>query len=160
MATQSNAGTESTKRELLITRTFDAPRELVFKAWTDPQHLIRWWGPRGYTTPLCEMDLRPGGAYRFRMRSSEGNEVLWHGMVREIVAPERIVWTCRIDHADGTPISSETTLTITLKDEQGKTHLTLHQGIFDSDENCAAHQSGWSDALDRMAEHFAATQSK
>ena len=151
-----HAGTESTKRELDY--ALDA---LVnwSSAWTDLNIRSDGGGAR-YTTPLCEMDLRPGGAYRFRMRSSEGNEVLWHGMVREIVAPERVVWTCRIDHADGTPISSETTLTVTLKDEQGKTHLTLHQGIFDSDENCAAHQSGWSDALDRMAEHFAATQSK
>ena len=145
----------SNVRELRITRTFDAPRELVFKAWTDPQHLANWWGPRGYATPKCEMDARPGGSYQFLMRAADGREVVWSGVCREFVAPERLVLTCTIRNTDGSLISAETILTLTLEDQQGRTRLTLHQGVFDSEANAAAHKSGWSDALDRIGEHLA-----
>ena len=62
------------ERTLVITRVFDAPRPLVFKAWTQPEHIVRWWGPKGFTLTACEMDFRPGGAFRFSMRSPEGTE--------------------------------------------------------------------------------------
>src|ERR1700676_3113016 len=100
MALENNAAI-SGDRELTITRVFDAPRELCFKAWTDPKHLANWWGPRGFTLPEHTMDFRLGGAYRFRMRPPEGRDVLWYGVYREIVPPERLVWTCSIDDADG-----------------------------------------------------------
>src|SRR5439155_22849577 len=115
---------------------------LVFKAWTDPQHLARWWGPKGYTAPQCEMDFRPGGAYRILMRAAEGREVWWQGVCREIVEPERLVLTCTIHEANGGLVSSETVMTVTCEDEGGKTRLTLNQQIFDSVENRDAHQSG------------------
>jgi uncharacterized protein YndB with AHSA1/START domain len=150
--------TQSPQRELVISRIFDAPRALVFKAWTEPQHLIRWWGPVGYSTPVCEMDPHPGTGYRFRMRSPEGIEIQWYGVCRELVEPERIVWTCTIEGADGTRISSETLLTVTLEDHQGRTKLTLHQATFDSIVNQEAHQNGWNSALERLAEHLRAIQ--
>ena len=142
-------------RELTITRVFDAPRELVFKAWTRPEHLANWWGPRGFTLPEHTMDFRPGGAYRFRMRPPEGGDVFWYGVYREIVPPERLVWTCSIDDADGKPISSETVLTVTFEEHNDKTKLTLRQAVFDSVANRDSHNGGWSDALDRLAMHVA-----
>lgn len=155
MSNQLKEATPSATRELRITRIFDAPRELVFKAWTDPQHLINWWGPRGSFTPKCEMDARPGGSYQFLMRASSGREVIWSGVCREFIAPEKLVLTCSVRNLDGTVISAETVLTLTLEDQQGKTRLTLHQGVFDSEQNREAHSRGWSDALDRIGEYLA-----
>ena len=155
MATPGNASTAAEDRVLVMTRIFDAPRSLVFKVWTEPQHLVRWWGPRGYTTPVCEMDVRPGGTYRLLMRSAEGQEVWWHGVFREIVEPERLVWTSSIDRTDGTRVSGETVLTVTLEEQGQKTKLTLHQAVFDSIDNCNAHREGWTQAFERIAEHLA-----
>ncbi|HKN01161.1 MAG TPA: SRPBCC domain-containing protein [Candidatus Binataceae bacterium] len=155
MAATTNVVMEPAERVLVITRVFDAPRSLVFKAWTQPDHLMRWWGPRGYTTTVSEMDLRPGGAYRFRMRSGESIDRYWHGVVREIVEPERIVWTCMVDDADGKPFSAETVLTVTFEEHEGKTKLTLHQAVFGTVEIRAAHSHGWGDAMDRLAEYVA-----
>ncbi len=152
---ETRTPTASNVRELVIERTFDAPRTLVFKAWTEPQHLIRWWGPRGFTTPICEMDASRGGAYRFRMRSPDGSELWWRGVCQEIVEPTRLVWTCILHDAEGNLVSAETTLTITLDEiADGKTRLTLHQAIFDSDANVQSHRSGWSDSLSRLAEYL------
>src|SRR5688572_22943410 len=80
-------------KELVLTRVFDAPRELVFQAWTEPEHLKRWWGPNGFTLPYCTVDLRPGGAIHFCMRSPDGFEIWSKGIYREIVPPERFVST-------------------------------------------------------------------
>ena len=155
MATPDNAVTAPEDRVLVMTRIFDAPRSLVFQLWTEPQHLVRWWGPRGYTAPLCEMDVRPGGAYRLLMRSADGREVWWHGVFREIVEPERLVWTCSVDRADGTRISGETVLTVTFDEQGQKTKLILHQAVFDSVDNCNAHREGWTQALERIEERLA-----
>jgi uncharacterized protein YndB with AHSA1/START domain len=155
MTTPEYAATAPEDRVLAMTRIFDAPRSLVFQLWTEPQHLVRWWGPRGYTAPICEMDVRPGGAYRLLMRSAEGQEVWWHGVYREIVKPERLVWTCSIDRSDGTRISGETVLTVTLEEQGQKTKLTLQQAVFDSINNCNAHREGWTQAFERIAERLA-----
>jgi uncharacterized protein YndB with AHSA1/START domain len=156
VSNQHNEATQaaSKPRELLITRVFDAPRTLVFQAWIKPEHLAHWWGPRGYSLPSCEMDARAGGAYRFRMHASDGRDVTWQGICREIVEPERLVWTCTILNPDGSVVSSETILTVTLEDLGAKTRLTLHQAVFDSDANAAAHRSGWTEALERMAAYL------
>src|SRR2546430_477281 len=76
-----------------MTREFKAPRRLVFDAWTRPELLARWFGPRGWTVPVCEIDLRPGGAYRYVMRGPAGEEMIMRGVYREIVPPERLVCT-------------------------------------------------------------------
>ena len=80
-ASQNNKG-----KELTITRIFDAPRELVWKAWTEPGRMMRWWGPKGFTSPVCKIDLRVGGEYLNAMRSPEGQEFWSKGVYREIVA--------------------------------------------------------------------------
>lgn len=155
MDARSNAVTESTERELVITRVFDAPRRLVCKAWTEPEHLMRWWGPKGFTLPSCKMDLRPGGTYRFHMRSPEGDDHWSQGVYREVVEPERLVLTGAWTDADGKPISSETLLTVTFEEHEGKTKLTLHQASFESVKERDSHQGGWSSSLERLAEYLA-----
>ena len=155
MAAGNRTEVSTVDREVVVTRVFYAPRHLVFRAWTEPEHLVNWWGPRGFTLPECTMDFRPGGAYRFRMRAPDGHDVWWHGVYREIVQPERIVWTCSINDADGTPISPETLLTLTFEEYEDKTKLTLHQAVFESVALRDSHQSGWSDALDRLAAYVA-----
>lgn len=155
MDASTNLITEPAAHTVTITRIFDAPRALVFTAWTEPQHLVRWWGPKGFTTPICEMDVRAGGKYRFRMRSAEGHEVQWHGICREIVRLERIVWTCSLDDSDGNSISGETLLTVTLEDYAGGTKLTLHQATFASVELSESHNHGWNSALERLGEYLA-----
>jgi len=156
MDAASNAATESADRVLTITRTFDAPRELVFKAWTEPERLMRWWGPRGFTMTSCEMDLRPGGAYRFHLRSPEGTEHRTRGVFREIIEPERLVMTRAWVDAEGKP-GHETLLTLSFADQGGKTKLTLHQAIFESVTARDLHQGGWSSSLDCLAEYLATT---
>jgi uncharacterized protein YndB with AHSA1/START domain len=156
MDAASNAATESADRVLTITRTFDAPRELVFKAWTEPERLMRWWGPRGFTMTSCEMDLRPGGAYRFHLRSPEGTEHRTRGVFREIIEPERLVMTRAWVDAEGKP-GHETLLTLSFADQGGKTKLTLHQAIFESVTARDLHQGGWSSSLDCLAEYLAMT---
>jgi uncharacterized protein YndB with AHSA1/START domain len=89
------------------------------------------------------------------MRSAEGQEVWWHGVFREIVEPERLVWTCSIDRTDGTRVSGETVLTVTLEEQGLKTKLTLHQVVFDSIDNCIAHREGWTQAFERIEERLA-----
>ena len=150
MAARSSAGAESAKRELVIERVFDAPRSLVFEAWTKPEHLMRWFAPKGFTVPACEMDFRVGGTYRLCMRSPEGRDHWVHGVYREIVAQERIVWTGILE-ADRNEILS----TITFADAGGKTRLTVHQTYsFESDSTRGAPQ-GWAETLDRLAEYVA-----
>ncbi|MFZ0658497.1 MAG: SRPBCC domain-containing protein [Candidatus Binataceae bacterium] len=155
MAAEKRIAAESSETTLVVTRVFNAPRSLVFKAWTEPEHLMRWWGPRGYTTSVSEMDRRPGGAYRFRMQSSEGVVHWWHGVVREIAPPSRIVWTCFVDDSDGKPISGETLLTVTFEDQGARTKLTLHQAVFQTVTARDAHRGGWAGALDRLEEFLA-----
>ena len=154
MAARTSAATKTAERELVITRVFDAPRRLVFKAWTEPERLVRWWGPRGFTTPSCKMDVRPGGAFRFCMRSSEGTNHWLQGVYREIVEPERLVCTWAWEDAEGRP-AHETLLTVTFAEQGAKTKLTLHQAVFESVAARDAHQGGWTSGLDRLAEYLA-----
>jgi len=154
MAARNSAATEPKERELVITRVFDAPRALVFKAWIEPERLVRWWGPRGFTMPSCKMEVRPGGAYRFQMRSPEGTDHWLQGVYREIVEPERLACTWAWLDADGKPVY-ETLLTVTFDEEGDKTKLTLHQAVFESVTARDAHQSGWASALECLAEYLA-----
>ena len=84
---------KSAERVLVIERVFDAPRGLVFKAWTEPRRLAQWWGPKGFTNPVCEIDARPGGTLRIVMRAPDGAEHPMKGVLREVIEPERLVFT-------------------------------------------------------------------
>jgi uncharacterized protein YndB with AHSA1/START domain len=144
---------EATDRHLVVTRIIDAPRALVFKAWTEPEHVARWWGPQGFVTTFCDMDIRPGGKFRFCMRSPEGTNHWKRGIYREIVAPERIVFTFAWEDAAGNP-GHELLTTVTFMDQGAKTKLTLHQAEFETVEACDDHRRGWTSCLERFAEHM------
>src|SRR6202521_2531100 len=99
-STGNRSVADAAERELVITRVFAAPAALLFKVWTDPTHAKKWWGPRDYPVTHLEMDVRPGGSWRGCLRSSESGKELWQGGVfREVVAPERVVFTFAWDEA-------------------------------------------------------------
>ena len=150
----------------VITRVFDAPRELVFRSWTEPERLKRWWGPKGFTTPFCEIDLRPGGVFLYCMRSPEGRDYWGKGVYREIVVPERIVLTSSFADAQGNVVPAthygmspewplETFLTVAFEEEAGKTRVTLHYEGVPPGVDRDGSQQGWSESLERLGEYLA-----
>lgn len=154
MAGEGSAATNQAERELVMTRVFDAPRRLVFKAWTEPERLVHWWGPKGFTLPSCKMDLRPGGAFRFCMRGPDGSDHWLCGAYREIVEPERLAFTWAWEDADGRP-GHETLVTVELVEQGAKTKLTLRHAVFESANARDQHESGWTTCLDRLAGYVA-----
>jgi uncharacterized protein YndB with AHSA1/START domain len=154
-ARSSVAFAEPQERVLVIERIFDAPRELIFKCWTEPEHLAQWIGPKGFGSTILAWDLRQGGKYRIHKRGPDGREHWQQGVFREIVPPERIVRTYCWSDADGRPTRPETLLTLTFADLGGRTRLTLHQAVFESVIARDDHQHGWSSSLDQLAEYIA-----
>ncbi len=158
MAASNDSTAELTARTLVLTRVFDAPRELVFRMWTDPKHLARWWGPKDFTNPVCEADARPGGALRIVMRGPDGNEYPMVGVFREVEAPERLVFTNVAVDGEGNPILDGLT-TVTFAEEGGKTKLTLETRAVALVPYAAAYlngmEAGWTQSLERLAERVA-----
>jgi uncharacterized protein YndB with AHSA1/START domain len=154
MAATTDAAARTAGPELTITRVLDAPRSLVFKVWTQPEHMVRWLGPKGFSAPSCEMDLRPGGAWRACIRSAEGVDHWMAGNYREVVPPERLVFTFAWDNPEGEP-GHQTLVTVTFADQDGKTRLTFHQAVFESVESRDSHHGGWSECFDRLADYLA-----
>ena len=153
MTNQTTAQATS-ELSLAITRIFDAPRSLVFAAWTDPKHMKHWWGPKGYTLPECEMDVRVGGRYRFCMRSPDGVESRNEGIFRDVEKPSRIVMSgCWVD-PDGKPRSPMMVTTIELEERNGGTLLTLTTTGFESIESRESHRGGWASSIERLAEYL------
>jgi uncharacterized protein YndB with AHSA1/START domain len=154
MATPGGIATMA-KRELLIERVFDAPRELVFWAWTDLEHARKWFGPKDHPATHLTMDVRPGGRWRACLRSIETGKQLWVGGVyREIVPPDWLVFTFAWEE-DGER-GLETLVEIILTERDGKTHLAFRQTPFQSDSERDGHRGGWSSAFDRLDELLAA----
>jgi uncharacterized protein YndB with AHSA1/START domain len=144
--------------QVTMTRVFDAPRILVFEAWTDAERMKHWWGPNGFTTTLCELDPRPGGAIRIDMRAPDGTVYQHHGTVREIVPPERAVLAMSVLDSEGNIILEGVT-TVTFTGESEKTKLTLHSRIENATPELAAMhmagmENGWNQALDHLAKHL------
>jgi uncharacterized protein YndB with AHSA1/START domain len=158
MPNKEGAGTKPVERSVAFTRLFDAPRDLVFRLWTEPEHLARWWGPRGFTNPVCEVDARPGGALRIVMRAPDGTEYPMTGIFREITPPERLVMTSAALDEDGKPLLEAVT-TVTFVEEGGKTRLMLEaRGVALTDLGArmiGGMSEGWSQSLDRLGEHLA-----
>jgi uncharacterized protein YndB with AHSA1/START domain len=148
-------GAQDNDRELVITRVIDAPRQLVFKAWTQPEHIARWWGPQGFTTIHCEMDIRVGGAYRVAMRSPQGTEHWKRGIYREIIEPERIVFTFAWENPGDEVPHHELLTTITFDEVGSKTRLTLRQGLFAVARHRVSHGTGWHSTLERLTGYLA-----
>ena len=141
--------------ELVMTRDIAAPRERVFAAWTDARQASRWWAPHDFTPLSCEMDVRPGGTWRRRMRGPGGAVFTKHGVYREVVAPERLAFTYITEDAAGI-VDPETLVTVTFADLGGRTRLTLRHAAFETDSARIDHQGGWSGALERFAAFVAA----
>ena len=152
--------------QLVITRTFDAPREQVFRAWADPEHLKRWFAPTGCTISYPELDLREGGVFRSCLRTPQGYDCWCKGVYLEIVVPERIVYTVANTDENGNPAAPEevgkdpdwptvTTVTVTFEEHGGGTKLTLHQTAPESVARRTGAYGGWLDMLDRLAEDLA-----
>jgi uncharacterized protein YndB with AHSA1/START domain len=143
-----------TRPELTIRRSFDAPRDLVFQSWTDPERLNRWCCPKGFTLPFSEGDIRPGGSFKTCMRGPDGMDYWLSGTYREIAPPERLVFSHRWLNDKGEH-EHETVVTITLREHDGKTQLTLHQAFFLSEASRDGHRGGWNETLDNLAEYLA-----
>ena len=138
--------------EFVLTRELKAPRERVFAAWIDVKQASLWWVPRDFTPLSCEMDVRPGGIWRRRMRSPGGDVILKHGVYREVAVPERLVFTYSTEHANGV-VDPETLVSITLVDlEDGRTRLTLWQTAFETEFSRDDHRGGWTGGLERLAD--------
>ena len=136
--------------ELFIRRIIDAPRELVFRMWTEAEHLRRWCCPTGFVITFSEGDIRPGGRFRSCMRSPQGDEHWVAGTYVEIVAGEKIAFTHAWEGSDGS-LGHETLVTVILADDgQGKTRLTLHQAFFESKASRDGHCAGWNETLDQL----------
>ena len=158
----------ATEQVLVIERVFDAPRELVWRAWTEPEHFMRWWGPKDFTSPACKIDLRVGGTYLACMRSPEGQDFWSTGTYREIVVPERIVYTDTFADAEGNVVPAtqygmsadiplELLVTVTLEPYEGKTRLTLRHAGLPAGEMSDLTSAGWNESFDKLAESFAHT---
>lgn len=145
-----------TLREFTLTRTYDAPRDLVWKAWTEPEQLARWWGPEGMTTPLhtIETDVRPGGAFRLTMvLDADGTEFTTEMAFREVVEPERLVYEWEAQRGLG---AGE--LIVTFTDLGDRTELTTHFSGYATDAMLEMANLGWAQQLDKLATQLTANQ--
>jgi uncharacterized protein YndB with AHSA1/START domain len=140
--------------EIQMTRVFDAPRDLVFEAHSSADHMKNWWGPRKYETISAEVDFRPGGKWRIVHRGPDGEEYGFHGEYREIVRPERIVWTFEFEGAPG-QVAVET---LTLEERDGKTTLTAMSEAGTKEARDAVLESGMTEGaaetFDRLDEYL------
>ena len=145
-------------KELVLTRVFDAPRELVFKVWTDAKHLARWWGPHRFTNPFCDLDLRPGGAILIHMRGPDGVVYPMTGVYQEVVPPERLVFTSAAPDLDGNPMF-EVLTTVTFAEESGKTKQILRARVIKKTAQAAPYlagmEAGWTQSLERLTAYLA-----
>ena len=148
---------------MVVTRVFDAPRELVWKAWTDPKYVMQWWGPKGFTSPFCEMDFRVGGKYRCCMKSPDGQEFWNGGEYYEIIPYEKIVSSMYFADSNGNKIdpeqlgieheSIEGAYDVTLFEDlgNGQTKLTFIGNEPMESAKDSGQLEGWNQILDKVA---------
>lgn len=148
---------------LYINRVFDAPLEKVWKAWTDPEIVKKWWGPKDFTAPVVKIDFRVGGSYLYCMRSPHGEDNWSTGVYQEILPLERIVLTDSFADEEGNVVPAsnygmigdwplELKVTVTFQEEDGKTRLTLQHTGFPDHQNMSMAKSGWNESLDKFAD--------
>lgn len=160
MAKENEPVTKSAEG-VVITRIFDAPVSLVWKAWTDPKHVMRWWGPKNFNGPVAKINLQVGGKYHFCMRSAEGQEFWSTGTYREIIPLKKIVYTDSFADEKGNVVPAATygmegvpdemRVTLMFEDLGGKTRFTLrHEGL-PAGEMSEMTIAGWNESLDKLA---------
>ena len=157
-------------KQFTITRTFNAPRGLVFKAWTEAERVKSWWGPKDFTVPFCKVDARPGGMFHYCMRSPEGKDYWGRGIYGEIKAPERLAYTDSFSDEKGNFVAPEkygmkdwlpeTQVTVTFEEKGGKTRMTLNGGIPDALAKKQMADQGWNQSFDRLAEYLEKERTK
>jgi uncharacterized protein YndB with AHSA1/START domain len=159
MSTKKKATEDYAGREFVITRELAAPRELVFKAWTDPGHVARWWGPHKFTNPVCQWDARPGKAIHVVMRAPNGVEHPMGGEFREIVAPERLVFTANVPDEKGN-ILFEFLHVVTFVERNGGTLLTVKSRVTkttaEANKFIGGFETGMTQSLERLEALLAA----
>lgn len=139
--------------ELLITRVFDAPAELVWRLWSQREHMMRWLGPKDFECTSLTMDFRPGGAWRACIASAEYGDSWMGGQYRAIEAGRRLEFTFAWDDAED--VERETVVTVSLEDQDGKTLQRFHQTPFKSRESRDSHVGGWDSSFDRAVDYAA-----
>ena len=162
MSNKNDAIETQGDREIVITRIFDAPRELVFKVWTEPQHIAQWWGPQGFTTRVTEMDFRVGGKWRYVMMGPDGTEYPIKGVFREIVPLERIVTSDEFDEGFEKVMNADLPrgiiATTVFEDLADKTKLTIRIRHESADDRRKHEEmgvlGGWNSSLDCLEEHL------
>lgn len=135
---------------LHLQRVLPAARPFVFGLHTDPELLARWWGPKGFSAPSVELDVRVGGRYRIEMQPPEGDRFFLSGEFREVDPPSRLAYTFRWEDPD--PDDRETVVVLSLRDLGDSTELTVDQGPFATEGRRALHEQGWTETLDRLAD--------
>lgn len=148
------------ENQVIVSRSFDAPLELLWKAWTEPEHFMKWYGPKGFTTPLCEIDLKIGGRHLWSMQSPDGMQMYYTGEYKEIVPMERLVFSDGMCDAEGNPINPTAMgmpegspmsmdVTVTFSHEDGKTTVTVsHMGFGEGGDRAGM---GWEQAFDKLS---------
>lgn len=151
---------------LVVSRLCNAPPEAVFKKWTDPRRVKRWWGPKGFSTPVCTIDLRPGGTFRYCMRSPEGRDYWGVGIYTDVSAPDRLVYLDSFSDEEGNRVDpaeygmspehpSEALVTVTFEENEDGTEVTVRHDIPESLPERSACWQGWSEMLDKLADECA-----
>jgi uncharacterized protein YndB with AHSA1/START domain len=146
-------------RYIVLERVLDAPPALVFRCWTDPEHMARWWAPHGFTNPVCVLDVRIGGAWRIVMRGPDGTEYPCHGVYQDIVPAERLVFTNIATDPAGNPALDGRT-TVTFAEQNGRTRMTVSTGAIALTDFAMAYlqgmETGWTQSLKRLDAQVAA----
>ena len=144
----------STKKEFEISRVINAPVDLVYRAWTDPNQLSKWWGPKDFTNPVCEIDIRPGGEIRIDMKGPDGTVYPMAGIFMEIIEPERLVFTSTAMQDENGTWQLEVFNTISFDGEEGNTKLTVNASVVKqtarSAPAIAGMEQGWQESLDKL----------
>jgi uncharacterized protein YndB with AHSA1/START domain len=146
-AGRSTVAPTDTARELVITRVFNARRDVVWQAWTDRDRAVTWWGPKDFTARILEWGTKPGDPWRAVMRSPKGEEYPQHGTLKEVAQPERLAFTVIWD---GEPTEGEMLATVMLTERGDKTEMTFRKGPFASAEWQRGEDEGWNQSFDRL----------
>lgn len=171
MAAENSPATEPAGQEFVISRVFDAPRELVWKAWTEPARLARWWGPKGFAVRSCKVDLRPGGLFHYCLGSPGGHDMWGKFVYREIAAPERLVFVNSFSDEKGSVTRHpmhlawplEILSTVTFAEHEGRTTLTIRSVPINAtneerktfEDGRESMRQGWTGTLDQLAGYLA-----
>jgi uncharacterized protein YndB with AHSA1/START domain len=164
-AAKSTEGVRTTDRDIIITRQFDAPRDLLWKVWTEPAHVEKWWGPEGFSTKVNELDLKPGGRSSYVMIGPDGTEYPGNGVFKEIVEGQSFTTTDEFGEefdSKGADLPQGMVLTVTFEDLGDRTGVTLHIA-HPTPEDRKKHEEmgvidGWNSSLDCLERYLADLQ--